>query len=130
MELKRLRGLSARTVWQLFAATMTPVVDYASNVWMHAYKDRLVGPIADMFEMHGGCGFSKRLLHIFSQVAYCSTRMLQDGKTPVVPVTAEFLYDQLMKMHQWSTEYESWNAAKSRHQPIECIPQTVKSYVV
>ncbi|KAK8140834.1 hypothetical protein G3M48_001673 [Beauveria asiatica] len=83
-----------------------------------------------MFEIHGGCGFSKRLLHIFSQVAYCSTRMLQDGKTPVVPVTAEFLYDQLVQMHQWSAEYESWNAAKSRHQPIEWIPQTVKSYVV
>lgn len=45
MELKRLRGLSARTARQLFAATVTPVVDYASNVWMHAYKDKLVGPI-------------------------------------------------------------------------------------
>ncbi|KAK8141659.1 hypothetical protein G3M48_010104 [Beauveria asiatica] len=83
-----------------------------------------------MFEIHGGCGFSKRLLHIFSQVAYCSTRMLQDGETPVVPVTAEFLYDQLVQMHQWSAEYESWNAAISRHQPIEWIPQTVQSYVV
>ncbi|KGQ03526.1 hypothetical protein BBAD15_g11248 [Beauveria bassiana D1-5] len=45
MELKRLRGLSARTARQLFAATVTPVVDYASNVWMHAYKDKLLGPI-------------------------------------------------------------------------------------
>ncbi|KAM3554291.1 hypothetical protein ARSEF4850_006531 [Beauveria asiatica] len=45
MELKRLRGLSARTARQLFAATVTPIVDYASNVWMHAYKDRLMGPI-------------------------------------------------------------------------------------
>ncbi|KAM3519015.1 hypothetical protein MY4038_009911 [Beauveria bassiana] len=45
MELKRLRGLSARTARQLFTATVTPVVDYASNVWMHAYKDKLLGPI-------------------------------------------------------------------------------------
>lgn len=45
MELKRLRGLSARTARQLFAATVTPIVDYASNVWMHAYKDKLIGPI-------------------------------------------------------------------------------------
>ncbi|XWX00663.1 hypothetical protein V2A60_008684 [Cordyceps javanica] len=45
MELKRLRGLSATTARQLFAATVTPIVDYASNVWMHAYKDKLVGPI-------------------------------------------------------------------------------------
>ncbi|TQV90003.1 reverse transcriptase [Cordyceps javanica] len=45
MELKRLRGLSAKTARQLFAATVTPVVDYASNVWMHAYKDKLLGQI-------------------------------------------------------------------------------------
>jgi ribosomal protein S16 len=45
MELRRLRGLSRSTARQLFTSTVTPVVDYASNVWMHAYKDRLVGPI-------------------------------------------------------------------------------------
>ncbi len=45
MELKRLRGLSAATASQLFTSTVTPVVDYASNVWMHAYQDKLVGPI-------------------------------------------------------------------------------------
>ncbi|RFU31200.1 Acting on ester bonds/RNA-directed DNA polymerase/Ribonuclease H, partial [Scytalidium lignicola] len=35
MELKRLRGLSPPTARQLFIATVAPVVDYASNVWMH-----------------------------------------------------------------------------------------------
>ncbi|OAA39763.1 reverse transcriptase [Cordyceps fumosorosea ARSEF 2679] len=45
MELTRIRGLSAKTARQLFAATVIPVVDYASNVWMHAYKDKLIGPI-------------------------------------------------------------------------------------
>ena len=45
MELKRLRGLSTRTARQLFAATVTPIVDYASNVWMHAYKYRLTSSI-------------------------------------------------------------------------------------
>ncbi|KAJ9481135.1 hypothetical protein VN97_g12366 [Penicillium thymicola] len=34
------KGLAAR---QLFTSTMAPVVDYASNVWMHALKDN--GPI-------------------------------------------------------------------------------------
>ncbi|OHE90225.1 zinc knuckle [Colletotrichum orchidophilum] len=45
LELQRLRGLSPATARQLFTATVAPVVDYASNVWMHAYKDKLIGPI-------------------------------------------------------------------------------------
>jgi hypothetical protein len=45
MELRRLRGLSPATARQLFTSTVTPVVDYASNVWMHAFKDKAVGPI-------------------------------------------------------------------------------------
>jgi hypothetical protein len=45
MELRRLRGLSPSTARQLFTSTVAPVVDYASNVWMHIFKDKLVGPI-------------------------------------------------------------------------------------
>lgn len=35
IELKRLKGLPPSTARQLFTATVAPVVDYASNVWMH-----------------------------------------------------------------------------------------------
>ena len=45
MELKQLRGLSPSITWQLFASTVTPVVDYASNFWMHAFKDKAIRPI-------------------------------------------------------------------------------------
>ncbi len=45
MALRRLRGVSPSTARQLFTSTVAPVVDYASNVWMHAFKDKLVGPI-------------------------------------------------------------------------------------
>lgn len=45
MELKRLKGLSAATSRQLFTATVAPVVDYASNVWMHACRKKLAGPV-------------------------------------------------------------------------------------
>uniref|UniRef100_A0A8H7K5N7 RNase H type-1 domain-containing protein n=1 Tax=Bionectria ochroleuca TaxID=29856 RepID=A0A8H7K5N7_BIOOC len=45
MELQRLRGLTPRTARQLFTATVAPVVDYASNVWMHACKYRRASPI-------------------------------------------------------------------------------------
>lgn len=45
MELKRLRALSAATARQLFSATVAPVVDYASNVWMHACKGKFQVPV-------------------------------------------------------------------------------------
>ncbi|KAF6515169.1 hypothetical protein HZS61_005075 [Fusarium oxysporum f. sp. conglutinans] len=38
MELKRLKGMAPSTTRQLFTAMVAPVVDYASNVWMHACK--------------------------------------------------------------------------------------------
>jgi hypothetical protein len=31
----------------------------------------------DMYEIHGGCGFSKKLLHILSQITYCAARLPQ-----------------------------------------------------
>jgi hypothetical protein len=45
MELRLLRGLTPSTARLLFTSTVAPAVDYASNVWMHAFKDKLVGPI-------------------------------------------------------------------------------------
>ncbi|CRL30066.1 unnamed protein product [Penicillium camemberti] len=45
MELRRLWGLTPAVARQLFTSTVAPVVDYASNVWMYAYKDKAIGPI-------------------------------------------------------------------------------------
>lgn len=45
MELRRLRGLSPATARQLFSSTVALVVDYASNVWMHTFKNKNIGPI-------------------------------------------------------------------------------------
>jgi hypothetical protein len=38
MELKRLKGMAPSTTRQLFTAMVAPMVDYASNIWMHACK--------------------------------------------------------------------------------------------
>ncbi|KAM3549465.1 hypothetical protein MY1884_008728 [Beauveria asiatica] len=84
----------------------------------------LYGSEQEIYEIHGGCGFSKRLLHIFSQVTYCSARMLQEPETPIVPMTAKMLYDQLLTLKQWSGEWDSWEAAQERtQQPIHWIRQ-------
>ncbi len=45
IELRRLKGLSPATARQLFTATVTPVVDYASNVWMHECRYKSAIPI-------------------------------------------------------------------------------------
>ena len=45
MELRRLKALSPATVQQLFTATVAPVVDCASNVWMHECRYEAVAPI-------------------------------------------------------------------------------------
>ena len=39
LALKRLKMLSPSSARQLFNATVAPVLDYASNVWMHAAKE-------------------------------------------------------------------------------------------
>lgn len=45
IELRRLRGLSPATARQLFTSTAASVVDYPSNVWIHTFKDKTIGPI-------------------------------------------------------------------------------------
>ena len=45
MELRRLRGLSPLTARQLFTSTVAPVVDYASNVWMHGFNYKAASTI-------------------------------------------------------------------------------------
>jgi hypothetical protein len=45
MELRRLRGLTPASARQLFTSTVAPVADCASNVWMHACKDKAMRPI-------------------------------------------------------------------------------------
>ena len=45
IELRRFKGLSPATARQLFTAMVTPVVNYASNVWMQECKYKAAIPI-------------------------------------------------------------------------------------
>jgi hypothetical protein len=42
IELQWLHGLSLATAQQLFTVMVALAVDYASNVWMHACKDKVI----------------------------------------------------------------------------------------
>lgn len=82
----------------------------------------LYGTEAEVYEIHGGCGFSKKLLHVFGQITYCAARIQQEPESPIMPMTAEFLLEELHTMRQWSREFgRPWSVAKEQTQWIEWI---------
>ncbi|KAI9151684.1 hypothetical protein HJFPF1_08893 [Paramyrothecium foliicola] len=96
----------------------------------------LYGSPADMYEIHGGCGFCKKLLHVFSRITYCAARLQQERESPFVPVHAEFLLRELSEMRQWSKppiEVKKnnplpqgpaafdWESAKARQSTIQWV---------
>ncbi|KAH7186713.1 hypothetical protein DER44DRAFT_858535 [Fusarium oxysporum] len=52
----------------------------------------------DVWTIHGGCGTSPKLLHIISQINYCATRLHQDNRSIVVPLTAKKLLQLLYEL--------------------------------
>ena len=88
----------------------------------------LYGTEKDMYQIHGGCGFSKRLLHILSQVTYCAARLQQEQESPIVPMTADYLYKELNNMRQWSSESKDWDIAKTDPPTVAWIQQQPLGY--
>ncbi|OBS17210.1 hypothetical protein FPOA_12273 [Fusarium poae] len=87
--------------------TMNPEIESNRLNWL------IYGTEKDMLEIHGGCGFSKKLLHTMSQVTYCAARLQQEPESIIVPITAGFLMRTLTDMRQWSREGKSWNSVDS-----------------
>ncbi|KAF5006538.1 hypothetical protein FDECE_7107 [Fusarium decemcellulare] len=96
-------------------ATLNPEVEASRFGWL------LYGTGKDMFEIHGGCGFSKKLLHTMSQVTYCTARLQQEPESTIVPITARFLHRELLEMRQWSREGITWEVAQNRSQTIDWV---------
>lgn len=90
----------------------------------------LNGSEKDMYEIHGGCGFSKRLLHFFSQVTYCAARLDQHRESRIVPTTAEYLYTGLMDLRHWSQQSTEWGRAKREPLPITWVREVSDDYVI
>ena len=57
LALKRLRMLSPRSARQLFNATVLPVLDYASTVWMHTVNDSAMAVLGRAQKM-GACAIT------------------------------------------------------------------------
>ncbi|KAK7413874.1 hypothetical protein QQX98_007215 [Neonectria punicea] len=104
--------------------TLDPVQEASRFAWL------LYGTPEAMYEIHGGCGFSKKLLHTMSQITYCSSRVQQDPLGNIVPMTARYLLRELTEMRQWSRESETWKAARKRPPLIEWIRTRPDDYVI
>jgi hypothetical protein len=71
-----------------------------------------------VYEIHGGCGFSPKLLHCVSQITSCAARLNQSPESPTIVSIADFLLSELREMRQWSGEPCSkyWEDAKAQPQ--------------
>lgn len=81
----------------------------------------LYGTESEMYQIHGGCGFSRKLLHVLSQITYCAARLLQEDDSPIVPMTTEFLMKELDSMSQWSSASRTWEQAKSEPHVVHWV---------
>ncbi|RSL53705.1 hypothetical protein CEP53_007672 [Fusarium sp. AF-6] len=105
-------------------ATLDPEVESGRFGWL------LYGTLKDMLEIHGGCGFSKKLLHTMSQVTYCAARLQQEPESTIVPITARFLHRELQEMRQWSREGNAWEEAQNHPQVIEWVRATPDDKII
>ncbi|PHH82244.1 hypothetical protein CDD82_6563 [Ophiocordyceps australis] len=90
----------------------------------------LYGTERDVYEIHGGCGFSKKLLHIISQITYCAARLQQDPENIVVPMTTQYLHAELLQMRQWSSESKDWEVAKTCPSVIDWAMSVSEGYII
>ena len=90
----------------------------------------LSGTQRDIYEIHGTCGFSRKLLHMISQITYCAARLQQDGNSPVIPITAQYLLRELVEMRQWSRESKSWDTVKSEPGVIDSVRNLPPGYFI
>ncbi|RBR05201.1 uncharacterized protein FIESC28_11411 [Fusarium coffeatum] len=90
----------------------------------------LYGTEGEMSEIHGGCGFSKLILHTWSQVTYCAARLQQEPWSPVVPSTAKFIFSKLTRIRQWNREGKSLKERQPRPETITWVRDASDGFVI
>ena len=82
LALERLRGLRPNTVRQLYKATVSPVVDYASRVWS---------------------------INLLSKLVRLANQVQRIGLSPLLPVSKPSHYQWQKRRHRWMTQRRrSW----------------------
>lgn len=92
----------------------------------------LYGNEQDVYEVHGACGFSRRLLYALRQITFFAARLHQCPESPVFRQASETLLSELMDMRQWSRNSGcgSWELAKAQAQDIVRIRANQKDRVI
>ena len=90
----------------------------------------LNGTEQDIHQIHGGCGFSKKLLHGFSQITYCAARLQQERESPIIPITADYLLRQLQDLRQWNRESSDWDDVQSGPPVVEWVRAQPNGYEI
>ncbi|EXM15843.1 hypothetical protein FOTG_15838 [Fusarium oxysporum f. sp. vasinfectum 25433] len=90
----------------------------------HRFSWLLQASSEDVWTIHGGCGTSPKLLHIMSQINYCATRLHQDNRSIVVPLTAKKLLQLLYELK--STE----SAESAIDSTTKMIEQTAYAWLL
>lgn len=78
----------------------------------------LYGTEEEAYEIHGGCGFSKKLLHMISQVTFLSAKMMYYPNGTAEGMS-QILLSRLRILKQWSREARDWERTKAAPQPIQ-----------
>ncbi|KAF9770036.1 hypothetical protein IL306_012461 [Fusarium sp. DS 682] len=104
--------------------TFSPEAEAGRFDWL------LYGTEKDMFEIHGGCGFSSKLLHLMSQVTYCAGRLLQEPGSTIVPITARYLIRELSEIRQWSREGKEWELTRKYPLTIDRVRDTADHVII
>ncbi|KAF4415727.1 zinc finger protein [Fusarium acutatum] len=90
----------------------------------HRFSWLLQASSEDVWTIHGGCGTSPKLLHIMSQINYCATRLHQDNRSIMVPLTAKKLLQLLYELK--STE----SAESAIDSTTKVIEQTAYAWLL
>lgn len=90
----------------------------------------LCGNTTDALEVHGGCGFSRRLLHCISKITYYALQIHRSPRCNAVQ-HARILLSDLEDMRQESAEYKSTLCESTEtQQPIDWIRNTPQDYII
>ncbi|KAF4464582.1 hypothetical protein FALBO_8576 [Fusarium albosuccineum] len=105
--------------------SLAPLEEFNRFNWL------LYGNERDLLEIHGGCGFSRKLLHRISQVTSYAARLQQGPVSTCASITQHDIhreqyiyheqYRELLEMKQWSREGTTWEDMQTRPQTIEWV---------
>ncbi|KAH7319749.1 hypothetical protein B0I35DRAFT_478072 [Stachybotrys elegans] len=109
---------------------LPPPADFDAAKESSRFGWLLYGTREETYEIHGGCGFSKKLLHVMSQITFWSARLQQERESPMTPAVAVALYQELAGMKQWAPDVIDWESANQYPPPLNILKTLDHDFLV